>query len=461
MTMLNRSKVTQSEEKALMKRLIASMPASRFEMETLCRLAGIKISRKLPSAAVECAQRPHLLINPDFALKYCPRDEHLFLLVMHELWHVMLAHTRMYPRMTQAQNIAFDAIINAGLMRHFSQPEYRGFFEAVNPANKFPHCLLRPPEGWPANPVYPENIGPTGTKELLMRLYPPRGIRGRSTVLYEEVLNLLLKSGLKLEMPFLLGNHDGRPIHDPLLKEMLRQATKQWPRIAIDGRGQGGNLGNQQQALTPCGENARRVFAQVLRLSIGRRRGNQVRKAKVAVNAITGNGVIPNPYDRLAPARRRLGIQSALWAQMGETKARLPERPSKAHVYLDVSGSMNYVLSHLLGLLLPYVARGDADIFQFSTEIAPLSLADLREGQLTTTGGTDINCVLEHVLQVEPKVERVLILTDGATGSPTEELAYLAQERGLRMNIVLPNDGNLDGGVAALATSVVTLPPLE
>ena len=122
---------------------------------------------------------------------------------------------------------------------------------------------------------------------------------------------------------------------------------------------------------------------------------------------------------------------------------------------------MNYILSHLLGLLLPYVAKGDALIFQFSTQVAPLSLADLRRGRLNTTGGTDINCVLAHILQAEPKVERMLLLTDGATGAPTAQLAQDLRDYGLRMNVVLPHDGHLNYGVEELATSVVTLPPVD
>ena len=122
-------KVRISREGAeLTRRLVNCLPAATFEMETFCRLAGIEVSDKIPTAAVECTLRPRLLINPAFINKYCQEDEHLFLLVMHELWHIILAHTRMYPRATLAHNIAFDAIINAGLSRQFPGPEYRGFF---------------------------------------------------------------------------------------------------------------------------------------------------------------------------------------------------------------------------------------------------------------------------------------------------------------------------------------------
>ena len=104
--------------------------------------------------------------------KRCRADEHLFLLVMHELYHIILAHTTLYPRLGVAQNIAFDAVINAGLSRQFQGPEYRGFFEEINPADTFPSLLLRPPVGWPKKPRYPDT-GPSGTREILGQLYPP------------------------------------------------------------------------------------------------------------------------------------------------------------------------------------------------------------------------------------------------------------------------------------------------
>jgi hypothetical protein len=146
-------------------------------METLVQLVGIEATREVPSAAVTCEGRPRLLLNPDFVAAHCARDEHLFLLVMHELWHVILAHTRLYPRATPAENIAFDAVINAGLCRQFPGPEYRGFFEALNPADAFPGCLLRPPEGWPHAPRIPRRVRgwPARTRGLLERLYPAAG----------------------------------------------------------------------------------------------------------------------------------------------------------------------------------------------------------------------------------------------------------------------------------------------
>ena len=458
--------ITQSEATILKNRLTRCLPSARFEMETLCRLAGIEVSRAVPTAAVECKRRPRLLINPDFVEKHCPRDEHLFLLVMHELWHVLLAHTRMHPRMTPIQNIAFDAIINAGLMAQFPQPEYMGFFDEINPADKFPHCFLRPPLGWPDEPVYPEDL-PDGTKELLMRLYPKRRARFFSQPklpMYEDVLALLLKHADKIPMsaqPMLLGEYEGEPIHDPLIKEMMDEVTKDWSYVP--GGMRAGNGINRRGKFEPSetSEEVRRAFALVLQRTLSKRPGREERMMKERTRVIGGNGVIPNPHgDRMMHARRALGAPETLWSQPIDIRARVPERPSRAFVYLDVSGSMNYILAQCMYLLRPYLARKQAELYQFSTVVHPMKYAEIKDGQVTGTGGTDINCVFNHLLEISPRVDRVLIFTDGMVGTPRTDLVNGMEAYGARLYVVLPNNGKLDPVVGQMARAVVTLPAL-
>lgn len=457
------------ESMRLAARLVGCVPAATIEMETLCRLAGVKVSSAVPTAAVECVHRPHLLINPDFAARHCQRDEHLFLLVMHELWHIILAHTRLQPRMTPAHNVAFDAIINAGLSRQYNKPEYRGFFEALNPPDQFPHLLLRPPEGWPSNPVYPE-VGPAGTRQILERLYPPPGAKAVPMPFYDEILQLLRRYAEEngwvwpAGEPFLLGDHDnlnaeGKALADPLLGDLLRRIASKMP-AQLGERGAGGARQEQAEDVAAATERARRAFSQILQRCLGPRAGGQRRRARVPVSSITGTGVLPNPRDRLASARQRLGLPGTIWNQAGMVRARVPEKPSKAHIYLDVSGSMAEVLPHVLGLVLPYVARGQAEVFQFSTFVEPLPFAQLRQGRLQTTGGTDINCVLEHALAVEPSVHKVLLLTDGATGTPEDQLADQMRGRNIRVYVVLPAESAWEDDLRELAAFMAVLPPL-
>ncbi|MDP6541127.1 MAG: hypothetical protein QF410_16440, partial [Planctomycetota bacterium] len=133
--------------------------------------------------------------------------------------------------------------------------------------------------------------------------------------------------------------------------------------------------------------------------------------------------------------------------------------PATAHVYLDVSGSMFGVLPYLTGLLAPYVQSGQVHLFQFSTEVAPVRLSDLRAGTVESTGGTCIECVLEHALD-EPRLRSALVLTDGYVGRPTEAQARAVVAKPLRLHAVLPAEGSFPDELLDITKTITTLPPL-
>lgn len=457
----------------LTRRLVNCLPAATFEMETFCRLAGLEVSDQVPTAAVECTYRPRMLLNPAFTDKYCQEDEHLFLLVMHELWHIILAHTRMYPRATMAHNIAFDAIINAGLSRQFPEPEYRSFFKKINPLDDFPQVLLRPPDGWPDNPIYPSNVGPAGTENIVRRLYPPKNDPGVKPPFYDEILDLLRQYAEENGIIgwgdiILLGDHegegqDGQALDDPVMKEIMKRVVKRWPKGQMGGskeRGSGGEAEDLLTELQGSAEHARRAFANVLRRCMNPGNSRQRRKAKREVPGMTSINVMPNARDRTAPAKRILGAPSTLWGQPGFTRARVPDVPGKAYIYLDVSGSMGDVLPRLLTLMIPYVRKGLAEVYQFSTVVEPLPWQQLKTGYVRTTGGTNINCVAEHMIEAYPAIRRTLILTDGYTGEPDEPLKQKLREINLKLHVVVPAEESTTEDLKDIATSMTVLPSI-
>ncbi len=464
-----RRKLKPAQSDAVMEivnRLLRSLPSARFELDTFLRLAGVVVTREIQTAAVECSHYPRLLINPDFVQKYCQRDEHLFLLVMHEMWHILLAHTSLYPQMTEAHNIAFDAIINAELLQQFKDPEYLGFFERINPPDKFPHLLLRPPIGWPDNPQY-LNIGPEGTRRILEQLYPPTG---QQSVLpfYQEVLDLIIKEAFDngTLCPMLLGDHQASRAKKDLMsngvfRELLGDVIERWPGAPYQGRGNGQQLNEWRAVFGPSSERLRRAFSVVLRRYLGPNRGHIPQRGRISLSDVSGKGVLPNGQDRLAPAREWLGVQNTLWSQKGQIRARAPQKPKQAHIYLDVSGSMTDVIPYLLSLILPYAANGMASVFQFSTMVHRLSFGDLRSGLLTTTGGTNIQCVVEHLLEVPEKIQKVLIISDGYVGKPHEEAIRALKARDMRIHVVLPSESPFRDDLRAITDSFTVLPPLE
>ncbi|MBM3276001.1 MAG: hypothetical protein FJZ00_12675, partial [Candidatus Sericytochromatia bacterium] len=111
----------------LAERILDAFPSGSYALSALLRLLDIVESRSIPTAAVECLAQPRLLINPDFVAKHAQTPEKLLLLVMHELHHVLLGHTTLFPTVTPSQNFVFDTVINGVISRMFPDPEYTSF----------------------------------------------------------------------------------------------------------------------------------------------------------------------------------------------------------------------------------------------------------------------------------------------------------------------------------------------
>lgn len=429
-------------------RIARSLPGSSFELEALVRLVGIDETDAVPTAAVTCRNRARLLINPTFVAEHCRRDEHLFLLVMHEMWHVLLGHTTLYGRPTRIHNIAFDALINAGLARQHPQPEYRGFFEHLYSADVLPELLLRPPRGWPDAPVYPRR--PRGLLGLMRRLYPPPGSTALEP-LYDELVAFLQRvaptdlGGAGM----LLGDHDDQhddqhgddPMDDPLFGDVVRRIVSSWPPPPVPMGGRDAGRGAHDDWVEPRSTVAevRRAFADVIRLAL-RPDPRGAARSRLADTVVTlGPGPLPNAADRLHPARRLLIGDHALANQRVRITQRQPDRPVRALVYLDVSGSMASYLPSLVDLLVQPVQQGLLTVRQFSTVIAPLTAHDLRHGRLVTSGGTDIDCVVDDL--AERPERRVVIVTDGYVGEPGPARLSVLRDRHVQLHTVLPSDG--------------------
>ena len=65
-----------------------------FGLESLLAVSEVQWSREIGTACVECVVRPRLLLNPDFVAAHCGTPERLGTLILHELAHIALGHTR-------------------------------------------------------------------------------------------------------------------------------------------------------------------------------------------------------------------------------------------------------------------------------------------------------------------------------------------------------------------------------
>ena len=424
-----------STDTSIKNRIYSVLSAGSYQMHKLLCLLDIELSERIPTAAVDVAERPRMLLNPGFVEKYCRRDEHLFLLVLHELYHVILGHTRLFPKLTVVHNIAFDAVINAMLCRQFPGAEFEGFLETQNAWDDFPSRLLRPPPSWRAanGEIIEKDFEgiPDAQQAVLRRLYGKDG----NSVTYLEIFELLvntLGNNATGQGYVLLGDHDPSGKEQAVLANaevfgIVRRVVEGWPPppFRIAGRDEGRNA--QFYQLTAA-ERAHKEFRLALERFLQQAGilggGHANRRLKIVTEQIVSESVLPEWRDRRVPALTALwGARPLIYRTT--TPARRPRREPVpvAHVYLDISGSMNAVLPAIAAALRKPHRQGACKVYVFSTVVDAVPPGRLLQAKVRNTFGTDINCVLEHVLGIPEKrrPRRIAIVTDGYVGQPDEK----------------------------------------
>jgi len=408
---------------ALAQRVLDAFPSGSYALSALLRLMDIEASREVDTAAVECRMEPRLLINPDFVAQHAPTPEKLLMLVMHELHHVLLGHTTLFPRCAPVQNFVFDAVINGVICRMFPEPQYTAFLTDYYDSASYPHCLLRPPPGWPGRKGRAGGIAQLAAvqsdrvNEIHQALYSNTGAS------YQEVFEALpqLLTDPKLTLPGLLGGHarddgSGGELEriSPLLFDTVRSIVEQWPQPPdpIKGRSLASILKAQTVHAAKVPPSTRQVLRGLIRKVAGIHASGQVRhRQNDSMDALTP---IPS-LSRRTMVLRALGFEPLLHVGHTEWCHPVPSG-ARVHVYLDVSGSMDSVLQALYGAVLDCAAFVHSTVHLFSSKVADVSLAEFRRGVCHSTGGTDIACVAEH-MQTH-RVRRAVLVTDGWVGTP-------------------------------------------
>ena len=100
----------------------------------------------------------------------------------------------------------------------------------------------------------------------------------------------------------------------------------------------------------------------------------------------------------------------------------------------------------------------EPEVLLFSTKVVPIAMGDLRKGHVTSTGGTDITCVFEHVLK--DAVAKALVITDGYVGRPAPRQAEAIQRARAEIRVVLTPEGHRPD-LGDLAARMDELPRLD
>ena len=451
-----------TDEEKIITRILDVIPPRSFELTTFLTLFRVRFSEKTKTACVTCGESPELLLNKDFIEAHCQTNEHLFMLVMHELYHVILGHTTLFPRATEVRNLVFDAVINAILCSLFPTPEFTSFFTDYYPSDKMPFALLRPKgEGTPL-----------AAESALKLLYG-----GSDTGTYHDVYEALLKSGCVKEIklvfkcdgkdgePLLLGSHDEENEEmSQEMKDLIHKIISKWP--SPDRPLQGQDLGAEERehgfdAEADPTTRLRRGIRRLMRQAAipGKK---EVRRRSVREMVCETATFLPDWHDRAHEAREVAFGDALIYS----TTTRL-QRPSsrdnrQAFVYFDVSGSVAEQVPSVAQTLLPYCRGGLCTVHVFSTVVHPASVRDLAARKFSSTGGTDIDCVLKHILELPPRrrPRAVVVVTDGFTGVPDAALAARFHAAGMRLFVGLVKSDcayNQESNLSSLADKFVKL----
>jgi hypothetical protein len=421
-----------------------------FGLDALLRVSSIEWSTDVATACVECSAQPRLLFNPDFVAKHCTTPQKLAFLLLHEMSHISLGHTGLYTRITPAQNIAYDAVINATILHGLRQ---RGITLAgwdamplsTYSATKEPEFILRPPPGWPDAPSWKASAGLDPTlREIHERLYNARQIEDLT---YGEIVRALAPhvvdptSAGEL-VARLLGAHgttegEQRAMsggRDANAHKMLGAVIAALPINEGVTYGKGFTL---ESVLLRAKKEERMVVA--LRSLMRKALINDCsvrRVERVPVGIMTAD----SSRDRRAAVRRyaarTLGAPAPLLFR-GESTRVLTTPDGACSIYLDVSGSMGQWPARLHAALQPLRRLIAPELHAFSTEVVSMSRAEFLRGRVRTTGGTDVGVVLEHVTARarHRRPYSALLLTDGYFAPPPAPVLQAFRASGARLHV--------------------------
>lgn len=465
-------------------RFFDAFPAGNYAISGWLRLVAFQESREVETAAIQSRAGHVILVNPDFVARYASTPERQVTLVLHELMHLLLGH-QLRP-VTKLDNFVFDAVINAMLCWILRDRAYWSLFTSYYSSSDFPECLLRPPEDFePGRPVSsPRGLGGrarAGLRAVYRDLYGEHG--AAYSDLREEFMkstsNQLHPCGLWLpslgameidnmgrnlasgagdrqgleeqecavggrgklkprdktdeEQPSVYAPLDGVLLlgDHPVRERSSLKVDFDWIRsveailhpMIEAARGRSPNGFGAVFTLPPHPERERENTIRVTRLIEKVAREGHARSTKFHEERIRTPTVLP-ALDRKSNILRCLGLQPLLYTYEAPVRSRFGLE--KVHVYVDVSGSVFDFISSFYMAVLDCRELVQPEVHLFSTAVSEAAWEGLLRGEVKTTGGTDINCVLAHMQR--HRIRRAVILTDGDVGHPRSEFKRLLEE---------------------------------
>ncbi len=462
-------KMTEAYFRTILAELIEENPIA---CQGILSIAEIVFTEEVKTLSVSLSNEPSLQVNMQFLSANARTETEVKSLIMHEFLHVLLNHTEQYKVMDRATNIALDSVINAIIHRSLG-PEYSTFMSRYYADMKGYAAILRP--------MNEKENDPVNRSRPFHSLW--RGIYDGKLVV-DDILSIAaeLASSFLLLIPGSGGAQGGLPgggqkgtCRKPGSsgdEESSSENSEDSDPEIVQGRFLLG--GHKRRSSEAISEHVKKVLEETMQSmnghgiwrSPGKICGHgrnpydtmftgvneKMRKWEVTAWRALMECVTP---DRSAQIQDLKEIQSSLpvfstndrraflrgiWCpfipdSLWKSEQRKPV--GNTQVYLDVSGSMHAEMQSIVGLLSRMRRHIRMPFWAFSDQVAP---AVIKNGVLktSTSGGTSMNSVLEHVATTKPG--KAVIVTDGYIEECDNTL--LMRIRDQKITVILSRDGS-------------------
>lgn len=390
-----------------------------------------------------------ILINPSFWKQFIRTTEDAKILLLHELFHAMTGDINKLGSLDkvnqQLANLSMDMRINAALYRCFivgnkQAPGKADILTRINPSNGL-GGLLRPGSSFSQQSKYRliynglyQDISTQNTKRVeidrLKNIF-------KSEESIRHALRTLIPKQAREELNHLtyLGTHDvseeaityrGVKSHEakdsePDVQEEYEDEVRTGPSEDVREEirnALGENLKKFRDQMITAGlssslfdnvinviESTKQINLKALEQFCCNHKVNQIKvmwkKEKRAASVVP---ITPTARDIALMAS---GIMPSIWHNK---QTILKKKDRNIAIYLDVSGSVTEYLPKLLGIIRN-LHKGIKLVYCFSNQVHEHTMAELHEGKYKSTGGTDFDCIIDHVY--EKDVDKIVIFTDG------------------------------------------------
>jgi VWA-like domain (DUF2201) len=451
----------------------------------------------MPMTAAVMNTRPYtLLFGKKFMEEKMDSVEDAIYVVSHELTHLVLDHFakdiieefKEKDLGFQASHIIVDCQVNATVCNSFSDPKYVEFPKKFYEKDVVPYCFFRPD----GVPVYNFN---GYTPEAIERMKAAKEAKKEYTITREDKILTPLAADMQISlvelhkklystagitnkelieglMPWfegkdqetldqvvnqLLGNHKdtfkdrGMDEDNPELSDLAQGVAESYLKKnqkkmedALDKAEEEG--GDKEQ---PGGKQASKggeprtktiqKFADDLEY-VNNVKGKFKKKEVISPSSriykaiadylpkTSIRTVIPNFHDRRTTSVYAKTKRTPIFHQTPKIGSRVI-----VPCYLDVSGSQDHVIPHTSKAVILLKKEIGNVVYCFSTVVSETPISTLERGDYTTTGGTDFNPVIEHILK--KRFKQAVILTDGQAWL-NDELIEAVKRNNIKITVV-------------------------